>query len=235
MDETPGGRQPVLGKLKFDAALDRVQLPVLLLSGWQDMFLRQTLQQFGHLRDRGVDVALTMGPWRHTQLLVAGPGDQRPGNPGMAGHPSGRSPRYPRSGRVRSSSPAKAGASCRTGRRPPPSARSTCSPAVAWPTRRRRRDARRTSATTPPTRPPRSGVDCCPPKADTATTPSWRSPRCAQFHRRRAHPRPLRVRQPGRRVGAQLRQPQCRPVRPGQRDRRQRPVHKRERRLPATW
>ena len=32
----------------------------------------QTLQQYRHLRDRGVDVALTIGPWTHTQLLDQG-------------------------------------------------------------------------------------------------------------------------------------------------------------------
>ncbi|HEY9303949.1 MAG TPA: CocE/NonD family hydrolase, partial [Mycobacterium sp.] len=46
--------------------------PVLLIGGWQDIFLQQTLQQYRHLRDRGVDVALTMGPWTHTQLLFQG-------------------------------------------------------------------------------------------------------------------------------------------------------------------
>jgi uncharacterized protein len=56
-------------RLRFGAALDRVQVPVLLLGGWQDIFLEQTLQQYGHLRSRGVDVALTIGPWTHTQLL----------------------------------------------------------------------------------------------------------------------------------------------------------------------
>ncbi|MFZ1174843.1 MAG: CocE/NonD family hydrolase, partial [Mycobacterium sp.] len=35
-------------------------------------FLRQTLQQYGRLRSRGVDVALTMGPWTHAQLLTTG-------------------------------------------------------------------------------------------------------------------------------------------------------------------
>jgi putative CocE/NonD family hydrolase len=58
--------------MRFPAALDRVSVPVLLLGGWQDIFLRQTLQQYRHLRDRGVDVALTMGPWTHTDLLIKG-------------------------------------------------------------------------------------------------------------------------------------------------------------------
>jgi putative CocE/NonD family hydrolase len=58
--------------MRFGAALDRVQVPVLLIGGWQDLFLQQTLQQYRQLRDRGVDVALTMGPWTHTQLLYQG-------------------------------------------------------------------------------------------------------------------------------------------------------------------
>ncbi|OBF59543.1 hydrolase [Mycobacterium sp. 852002-50816_SCH5313054-b] len=57
------------GSLRCREALDRTRVPVLLIGGWQDIFVRQTLQQYAHLRDRGVDVALTMGPWTHTQLL----------------------------------------------------------------------------------------------------------------------------------------------------------------------
>jgi uncharacterized protein len=57
---------------RFGEALDRVGVPVLLIGGWQDIFVRQTLQQYAHLRGRGVDVALTMGPWTHTQLLGKG-------------------------------------------------------------------------------------------------------------------------------------------------------------------
>ena len=55
--------------LRFSEALDRVRVPVLLIGGWQDVFVRQTLQQYARLRARGVDVALTIGPWAHTQLL----------------------------------------------------------------------------------------------------------------------------------------------------------------------
>lgn len=63
---------PFWDRLRFPAALDRVQVPVLLVGGWQDIFLRQTLQQYRHLRDRGVHVALTVGPWTHTQMLTKG-------------------------------------------------------------------------------------------------------------------------------------------------------------------
>ncbi|WP_297725456.1 CocE/NonD family hydrolase [Mycobacterium sp.] len=57
---------------RFSDALDRARVPVLLIGGWQDIFIRQTLQQYAHLRGRGQDVpdvALTVGPWTHAQLL----------------------------------------------------------------------------------------------------------------------------------------------------------------------
>jgi uncharacterized protein len=72
--EHPDCADPFWDRLRFTEALDRVQVPVLLVGGWQDLFLRQTLAQYRHLRDRNVDVALTMGPWTHTQLLTRGLG-----------------------------------------------------------------------------------------------------------------------------------------------------------------
>lgn len=56
----------------FSTALTRVTTPVLLIGGWQDSFLSQTLGQFEALRDRGVDVALTVGSWTHGQLTTSG-------------------------------------------------------------------------------------------------------------------------------------------------------------------
>jgi uncharacterized protein len=70
-----GRRDPVdpfWSPMQLGAALDRVQVPVLLQSGWQDLFLQQTLQQYTHLRDRGLDVALTVGPWTHIELVQKG-------------------------------------------------------------------------------------------------------------------------------------------------------------------
>lgn len=63
---------PFWDALRCGDALDRVDVPVLLIGGWQDIFVTQTLQQYAHLRRRGVDVALTMGPWTHTQVLTRG-------------------------------------------------------------------------------------------------------------------------------------------------------------------
>ncbi|MEV6136859.1 CocE/NonD family hydrolase [Nocardia sp. NPDC051990] len=58
---------PRWAPMRLTEALDRTQIPVLLQSGWQDIFLPQTRQQYTRLRERGVDVALTMGPWTHRE------------------------------------------------------------------------------------------------------------------------------------------------------------------------
>jgi putative CocE/NonD family hydrolase len=58
--------------LRASEALDRVDVPVLLFGGWQDLFLDQTLAQYRHLRERGVPVGLTVGAWTHTQLMTRG-------------------------------------------------------------------------------------------------------------------------------------------------------------------
>jgi uncharacterized protein len=47
------------------SALDRVRVPTLLISGFHDFFVDQTMQQYRTLRDRGVPVGLTIGPWSH--------------------------------------------------------------------------------------------------------------------------------------------------------------------------
>ncbi|MGV0795173.1 CocE/NonD family hydrolase [Mycolicibacterium sp. XJ1819] len=57
---------------RFSDALDRCQAPVLLVTGWQDLFLSQTLEQYRRLRERGVEVALTIGPWVHDRMLRKG-------------------------------------------------------------------------------------------------------------------------------------------------------------------
>jgi len=97
----PADDNPFWEPLKVDSALDQIQVPLLLLSGWQDLFLPQTLYQFRHLRARGVDVALTMGPWTHTQLLFAGlPTIARETQDWLDTHLAGR-PAPPRAGRFR--------------------------------------------------------------------------------------------------------------------------------------
>jgi uncharacterized protein len=53
-------------------ALDRAQVPIMLIGGWQDIFLHQTLEQYQRLRKRGIDAALTVGPWTHAQMVAPG-------------------------------------------------------------------------------------------------------------------------------------------------------------------
>ena len=72
--EHPDRDGPFWAPHRFDTALDRTQIPVLLIGGWQDLLLQQTLQQYRLLRDRGLDVALTVGPWTHLQLATKGVG-----------------------------------------------------------------------------------------------------------------------------------------------------------------
>lgn len=68
--EHPESGDPFWNDLRVGDALDRVDVPVLLIGGWQDLFLSQTLEQFRRLRDRGVPTALTVGAWTHTQLMT---------------------------------------------------------------------------------------------------------------------------------------------------------------------
>ena len=57
---------------QLHAALERAEVPVLLLTGWQDLFVEQTLEQYARLRRRGVPVAVTVGPWTHGRMLTSG-------------------------------------------------------------------------------------------------------------------------------------------------------------------
>ena len=68
----PERDDPFWSPMRMTAALDRATVPVLLLTGWQDVFLDQTVDQFGHLRRRGVDVAMTIGPWTHDGMATRG-------------------------------------------------------------------------------------------------------------------------------------------------------------------
>lgn len=64
----PDLSDPFWAPMALGAALDRAEVPVLLIGGWQDLFLGQTVEQYRRLRRRGVEVALTVGPWTHVQL-----------------------------------------------------------------------------------------------------------------------------------------------------------------------
>lgn len=53
-------------------ALERVNHPVMIVAGWQDPFIAQSIQQYSRLRARGVTAALVAGPWTHVEAV--GPG-----------------------------------------------------------------------------------------------------------------------------------------------------------------
>ncbi|MFF5294414.1 CocE/NonD family hydrolase [Paractinoplanes globisporus] len=65
----PDLADPYWAPMRHPAALERAQIPILLHGGWQDLFLEQTVEQYTTLRARGVDVALTIGPWTHTEVV----------------------------------------------------------------------------------------------------------------------------------------------------------------------
>jgi uncharacterized protein len=70
--EHPEHDDPHWAPLQLHQALERTHIPVLLLSGWQDLFLEQTLAQYQRLHERGVPVAATIGPWTHTHMMTKG-------------------------------------------------------------------------------------------------------------------------------------------------------------------
>ncbi len=72
--EHPEGDDPFWEPMRMTHALDRCAVPVLLISGWQDIFIDQTITQYRHLRGRGVDVAMTVGPWTHDQMVTKATG-----------------------------------------------------------------------------------------------------------------------------------------------------------------
>ena len=159
------------------AALDRCEVPVLLLGGWQDLFLDQTITQYQHLRDRGIDVAMTIGPWTHSRDGYQGRRHRSRRDPDLAGRASGQAAdaaaaepgariRHP----PRLGEPAGLAAGHRRRRA------CTCSPAGRLGRRAAtgRRARRRRSATTPRTRRRQWAAGCWPAPAATATTPRWR-------------------------------------------------------------
>ncbi|KAF2653992.1 CocE/NonD hydrolase [Lophiostoma macrostomum CBS 122681] len=52
--------------MQHGAAIQRADIPILLVSGWYDLFLTQTMEQYAQLEQRGRNVALTVGPWAHS-------------------------------------------------------------------------------------------------------------------------------------------------------------------------
>jgi putative CocE/NonD family hydrolase len=63
---------PVWRDMRLGQALERVAVPVLLQTGWQDRFPAQMIEQYDRLQQRGVEVGLTIGPWTHVETATKG-------------------------------------------------------------------------------------------------------------------------------------------------------------------
>jgi uncharacterized protein len=70
--EHPQLTDPFWTPLQCAAALQRITVPVLLVGGWHDLFIEQTLEQYRTLAARGVPTRLLVGPWSHLDLTAKG-------------------------------------------------------------------------------------------------------------------------------------------------------------------
>jgi hypothetical protein len=68
--EHPETDDPFWSGLRLRDALADVDVPVLLLTGWQDLFVEQTLEHYRMLTSRGVTAGLTVGPWTHGHMMT---------------------------------------------------------------------------------------------------------------------------------------------------------------------
>jgi uncharacterized protein len=59
-------------QMQHGEALQRLSVPTLLVGGWHDLFLEQTLEQYASLRQRGVPVRLLVGSWSHLDFIFRG-------------------------------------------------------------------------------------------------------------------------------------------------------------------
>jgi hypothetical protein len=51
------------------AGVERTRVPTLIVAGWHDLFLEQSLEQYRTLVRRGVPTRLVVGPWVHLDLV----------------------------------------------------------------------------------------------------------------------------------------------------------------------
>jgi uncharacterized protein len=63
--EHPDLTDPFWAPLQCGAALERISVPTLLVGGWHDLFLEQTLEQYRTLAARAVPTRMIIGPWTH--------------------------------------------------------------------------------------------------------------------------------------------------------------------------
>lgn len=64
----PDVDDPFWNGYRYGDSLHKVTCPVLLSGGWQDLFLRQTLEQWRTLAAEGVDLEVVVGGWTHIDM-----------------------------------------------------------------------------------------------------------------------------------------------------------------------
>jgi putative CocE/NonD family hydrolase len=68
----PQPTDPFWEPMQCAAALQRITVPTLLVGGWHDLFIEQTLEQYQVLAGREVPVRLLVGPWTHLETASKG-------------------------------------------------------------------------------------------------------------------------------------------------------------------
>ncbi|KAF2029958.1 hypothetical protein EK21DRAFT_66595 [Setomelanomma holmii] len=64
-------RDPYYTPMQLDQALERANIPILIITGWHDIFLEQSIAQYMRLKERGCNVALTSGAWSHIKCAFS--------------------------------------------------------------------------------------------------------------------------------------------------------------------
>ncbi|KAF5634408.1 hydrolase [Fusarium sp. NRRL 25303] len=59
---------PTWSPLQHGQSLEKVTTPIFLITGWSDIFIQQTMEQYERLKARKCPVKLLVGPWTHLQL-----------------------------------------------------------------------------------------------------------------------------------------------------------------------
>lgn len=66
--ERPDLDDPFVAPMQHADALQATTVPTLVIAGWQDIFLVQSMEQYRTLQERGVTVRLIAGAWGHTNM-----------------------------------------------------------------------------------------------------------------------------------------------------------------------
>lgn len=67
----PDLSDPFWSPMQLGDALRRISVPVLIQAGWLDEFVDQSIEEYHVLRERGVEVGLTVGRWDHMDLVLS--------------------------------------------------------------------------------------------------------------------------------------------------------------------